>query len=81
VEAVGPAAAELELPHPPGAAEHRSDTAARPAQRVLDRRERPREFGSGRQLGKQRTHEVGGTIMEPRDLGGVAHRVAGRVLA
>ncbi len=42
VEAVGPPAAELELPHPARPAEHRGDPPVRPAERVLDRRERPR---------------------------------------
>jgi hypothetical protein len=81
VEAVRAPAAELELPHPARAAEHGGDPAARPAERVLDRRERPRHVRRRGQLGKQRTHEVGATIMEARDLGGVAHGVAGRMLA
>src|SRR5258707_7646947 len=62
------------------AAEHRRDPPARPAHRVLDRREDSGLLRPGRQLVEQRAHEVAATVVEARDLPGLVHRVLGRVL-
>ena len=52
----------------------------RPAERILDQRERSRPVGQNRQFVEQRTHQVAAAVVEARDLAGLEHRILGRVL-
>src|SRR5947209_12397967 len=80
-EAIGPPAAELEPPHMRRSTEDRSDPSRRPADRVLDLGEGPREVGSAGETGQELAHEVRAPVVKARDLSGILHRVVGGVLA
>src|SRR5262249_43864053 len=80
VEAIRPPALELEHPRAPGTAQHGGDPAPRPANRVLDLRERPRAVRRGGQGAQQLAHGIATAVVEAGDLPGVLHRVVGRVL-
>src|SRR5579862_7711098 len=73
-------AAELGGAKMPDAAEHAGYPTARPADRVLDLRKRPRLVWRAGQGVQQLTHQVAATVMEARDLLRIVHRVLRGVL-
>ena len=81
LEAVGTATAELGVAQVGHAAEHRRNPAMRPADRVLDLRERPRPIGSRGETVEKLPHEVAAAVVEAGDLVGIAQSVPQRVLA
>jgi hypothetical protein len=80
VEPIRAAAAELGLAQVEDAAEHRRDPPPRPADRVLDLRERPRAVGRLGELVEQLAHQVAAAVVEAGDLVRVDERVVRRVL-
>src|SRR5204862_7260288 len=59
----------------------RRNPARRPADRVLDLRERPRPIGSRGETVEKLPHEVAAAVVEAGDLVGIAKGVPRRVLA
>jgi hypothetical protein len=62
------------------AAENRRDPPPRPADLVLDLRERSRAVWRAGQGLEQRSHQFAAAVVKALDLVGVGHRIVGRVL-
>jgi hypothetical protein len=80
VEAIRPAPGELGLAQVEDAAEDGRDPAPRPADLILDLRERPGPIGRGGERVEQPAHQIAAAVVEALDLLDVVHRVMRRVL-